>query len=190
MFYTFAIGQIRIHSEQSINFVRHEMRHYGSVVSSFRTVEQKTAIAEILERHYNYLTIKEYLKDPNKRFASSKLGTDIAQTHSIISSKELEVVCRKNHYGFTIRDFGGALSEQLPTLSTLPLRITARIVLINKEVKLRVYFEVTDKGAFTLEHPIVPGGTNRLSTGELSKTFAEHSGEQAITLLNTLCGLY
>lgn len=105
MFYSFDSGKVRMKSFQSGNEVIHELRHYGSVINTFRTDTPKSFLPRILEEHFSTLTVKSFYKDPIKRFAITQLGVDLVEAYMALTGEDLQRVCQQSEFGYWVRDF-------------------------------------------------------------------------------------
>lgn len=172
MYYNFDLGKIRAKSFTSNGSVNHELRHYGSLVSSFKTKEAKMDVDAILREHYTMLLMKNYLANPNKRFAISQLAIDISDLYLSMTSESIERVLIEKSYAVSIRGF----AEQwnlLPKMSEFPFSVVnAGLKMEFGKLAIVVGFE-TKEGKLIWKVEIPPGTNVQLKAAALANYFRD-----------------
>lgn len=124
MYYNVDIGKLRAKSYVTQGSVIHELRHYGSLVTSFKTREAKTDVFNIIKEHYCTLVLKYAMKEPGKRFCLTQLGVDIADLYLTMTGHDIERLTSDNGYTLNVRGFADQWSV-LPNVGDLPIKPVA-----------------------------------------------------------------
>ncbi|UKS72126.1 hypothetical protein MOA67_gp297 [Klebsiella phage KpLz-2_45] len=179
MYYNFDLGKIRAKSYVTQGNVIHELRHYGSLVTSFKTKEAKTDIQNIVKEHYSTLVLKYALKEPNKRFPVTQLGVDIADLYLSMTGDDINRLASEGGYCLNVRGFTeqwDILTEKHP----LPLRaINAGLRLELGKVFLYATFE-SQFGQIRLKEQLPPGLDIQLKAAVLAKYIKELNSFQRL----------
>lgn len=121
MYYNVDIGKLRAKSYVTQGVVIHELRHYGSLVTSFKTREAKTDVFNIIKEHYCTLVLRYAMKEPGRRFCMTQLGVDIADLYLAITGHDIERLTSDNGYTLNVRGFVDQWNT-LPHVSNLPIK--------------------------------------------------------------------